>query len=52
MIFTKLKKHAGNPKFKELGERLEKIREKHEQGLLKLRNKPILKKRRTRRYPR
>ena len=29
-----LRKHAGNPKFTELGERLEKIRERHEQGLL------------------
>lgn len=33
-LIARLKKHAGNPKFKELGERLEKIREKHEQGLL------------------
>jgi type I restriction enzyme, R subunit len=33
-LAARLKKHAGNPKFKELGERLEKIREKHEQGLL------------------
>lgn len=33
-IIARLKKHAGNPKFKELGERLEKIREKHEQGLI------------------
>ena len=33
-LVARLKKHAGNPKFKELGERLEKIREKHEQGLL------------------
>lgn len=34
----KIRRHppprAHNPKFKELGERLEKIREKHEQGLL------------------
>jgi len=27
-------KHAGNPKFTALGERLEKVRERHEQGLL------------------
>jgi type I restriction enzyme R subunit len=33
-LIARLKKHAGNPKFKELGERLEKIRERHEQGLL------------------
>jgi type I restriction enzyme R subunit len=33
-LIARLKKHAGDPKFKELGERLEKIREKHEQGLL------------------
>ena len=33
-LIARLRKHAGNPKFKELGERLEKIREKHEQGLL------------------
>ena len=33
-LIARLKKHGGNPKFKELGERLEKIREKHEQGLL------------------
>ena len=33
-LIARLKKHAGNPKFTELGERLEKIREKHEQGLL------------------
>ena len=33
-MIARLRKHAGNPKFKELGERLEKIREKHEQGLL------------------
>jgi type I restriction enzyme R subunit len=32
-LIARLKKHAGDPKFKELGERLEKIREKHEQGL-------------------
>jgi type I restriction enzyme R subunit len=33
-LIARLRKHAGNPKFKALGERLEKIREKHEQGLL------------------
>jgi len=33
-LIARFKRHAGNPKFKELGERLEKIREKHEQGLL------------------
>jgi len=33
-LIARLKKHAGNPKFTELGERLEKIRERHEQGLL------------------
>ncbi len=33
-LIARLRKHAGNPRFKELGERLERIREKHEQGLL------------------
>lgn len=33
-LIARLRKHSVNPKFKELGERLEKIREKHEQGLL------------------
>jgi type I restriction enzyme, R subunit len=33
-LIARLRKHAGNPDFKELGERLEKIRERHEQGLL------------------
>ena len=33
-LIARLRRHAGDPKFKELGERLEKIREKHEQGLL------------------
>jgi type I restriction enzyme R subunit len=33
-LIARLRKHAGNPKFKELGERLEKVRDKHEQGLL------------------
>ena len=30
----RLRKHAGNPKFKALGERLEELKERHEQGLL------------------
>ena len=30
----RLRKHLGNPKFTALGERLEKIKERHEQGLL------------------
>jgi type I restriction enzyme R subunit len=33
-LIARLRKHTGNPKFKELGERLEKVRERHEQGLL------------------
>ena len=33
-LIARLRKHLGNPKFEELGERLEKIRDKHEQGLL------------------
>lgn len=33
-LIARLRKHAGDPKFEELGERLERIREKHEQGLL------------------
>jgi len=33
-LIARLKKHGANPKFLELGERLENIREKHEQGLL------------------
>jgi len=33
-LITRLRKHKGNPKFVELGERLERIKEKHEQGLL------------------
>ena len=33
-LIARLRKHLGSPKFTELGERLEKIREKHEQGLL------------------
>lgn len=33
-IVARLKKHAGNPKFLELGKRLEELRERHERGLL------------------
>jgi type I restriction enzyme R subunit len=33
-IINRLRKHKDNPKFVALGERLEKLREKHEQGLL------------------
>lgn len=33
-ILERLKKHQNNPKFVELGERLEKLRERHEQGLI------------------
>src|SRR4029077_16403341 len=33
-LVARLRKHLGNPKFTELGERLEKIKERHEQGLL------------------
>jgi type I restriction enzyme, R subunit len=33
-IVARLKKHAGNPEFVALGERLERLREKHEQGLV------------------
>ena len=33
-LIARLRKHAGNPKFTALGERLEKIRERHEQGFL------------------
>ena len=33
-LIARLRKHADNPRFKELGERLELIREKHEQGLI------------------
>jgi len=33
-LIARLRKHAGNVKFKELGERLEKIKERHEQGFL------------------
>ena len=33
-LIARLKKHKSNPKFMALGERLERLREKHEQGLL------------------
>ena len=33
-LIARLRKHLGNPKFVALGERLEKLRERHEQGLL------------------
>ncbi len=33
-ITTRLRRHRDNPKFIELGERLDKLRERHEQGLL------------------
>jgi len=33
-IIARLRKHQGNPQFVALGERLEKLRERHEQGLL------------------
>jgi type I restriction enzyme R subunit len=33
-LIARLKKHLGNPKFVALGERLEKIKERHEQGFL------------------
>ncbi len=33
-LVARLRKHLGNPKFKKLGERLEKVKERHEQGLL------------------
>ncbi len=33
-VIARLRKHKDNPKFVELGERLEKLKEKHEQGLL------------------
>jgi type I restriction enzyme, R subunit len=33
-LVARLRKHAGNPKFTELGERLEKVKERHEQGFL------------------
>ncbi|MBI0584654.1 MAG: type I restriction endonuclease subunit R [Methanomassiliicoccus sp.] len=34
VLVARLFKHVGNPKFTALGERLEKIKERHEQGLL------------------
>ncbi|MBR9802640.1 type I restriction endonuclease subunit R [bacterium] len=33
-LIARLRKHAGDPKFVALGERLEKIKEKHEKGLI------------------
>ena len=33
-LIARLRKHVGNPKFIALGERLEKLKERHEQGLL------------------
>jgi type I restriction enzyme R subunit len=33
-LIARLRKHLNDPRFKELGERLEKIRERHEQGML------------------
>jgi type I restriction enzyme R subunit len=33
-LIARLRRHLGNPKFTALGERLEKIREQHEQGFL------------------
>ncbi len=33
-LIARLRKHAGNPAFTALGERLEKIKERHEQGVL------------------
>ncbi len=33
-VIARLRKHVGNPKFTALGERLEKIKERHEQGFL------------------
>jgi type I restriction enzyme R subunit len=33
-LVARLRKHLGNPQFTALGERLEKIRERHEQGFL------------------
>ena len=33
-LIARLRKHFGNPKFTALGERLEKIKERHEQGFL------------------
>ena len=33
-LIARLRKHAGDPKFVDLGERLEKIKDRHEQGLI------------------
>ena len=33
-LIARLRRHLGNPKFTALGERLEKIKERHEQGFL------------------
>jgi type I restriction enzyme, R subunit len=33
-LIARLRKHLGNPKFTALGERLEKVKERHEKGLL------------------
>lgn len=33
-LIARLRKHLGNPKFTELGERLEKVKDRHEKGLL------------------
>ena len=33
-LIARLRKHLGNPKFTELGERLEKVKDRHEQGFL------------------
>lgn len=34
MLVSRLRRHLGNPKFVELGERLEKIKERHEIGVI------------------
>jgi type I restriction enzyme R subunit len=34
ILIARLRKHLGNPKFMALGERLEKVKERHEQGFL------------------
>ncbi len=34
ILIARLRKHLGNPKFVALGERLEKVKERHEQGFL------------------
>ena len=33
-LITKIQKHSQDPKFKKLGEKLEELRDKHEQGLI------------------